>query len=432
MREHPDSVARSCRRKTARRLLPLLLAMYVVSYLDRVNASFAALQMKEQLHFTDAVLGQGFGLFYLGYLLLEIPGALLVERWSARKWFARILLTWGVCSAATALVRTPNEFYLARFLLGLAEAGYFPGMIVYCTHWFPNRDRARALSIMLLAVPCSYAAGAAVSAVLLRQQWLGLAGWQWLFIIEGAPAILLGILVPFLLPDRPRNAKWLTPAERDWLEGTLEEERRSTAAAAGPMRLGQALQLRNVWLLALGIFATNIGGVALGFWLAPTIKAFLGKDGADADDSIVLLWTGGVYLCGTAGVVLSGRIADRTGQRKLCCVIAQFATAICLALSTIPGQPWWLVYLWLCLTGFFANSWYTPYWVLPTLALTSAAAAVSIGFINMFAGIPGFVGNEVVGEMKNAGWSPEACLLFLASGFLIGGLLVARVRVKRG
>ncbi|HVK08455.1 MAG TPA: MFS transporter, partial [Gemmataceae bacterium] len=181
----PADLARAVRRKLAIRLLPLIFVLYVVAYLDRANVGFAKLAMKQDLQFSEAAFGWGFGLFFVGYLFLEIPGALIVERRSARKWFARILVTWGACSMATALVRTEWQFYLARFLLGLAEAGFFPGVIVYFTHWFPRRDRARALAGLALGVPFSLALGARVSGWLLEQSWLDLAGWQWVFLLEG-------------------------------------------------------------------------------------------------------------------------------------------------------------------------------------------------------------------------------------------------------
>jgi MFS transporter, ACS family, tartrate transporter len=391
-----DDLPRRVRRKVARRIIPLLFLLYIISYLDRANAGFAKLQMEDRLGFPAEVFGLGLGLFYVGYLLLEIPGALIVEHWSARKWFTRILVTWGACSMAMALVREPWQFYLARFLLGLAEAGFFPGVIVYFTHWFPRADRARALSGMLLAVPGSLALGAAVSAVLLRQDWFGLDGWQWVFLVEGTPAVLIGAALPLL------------------------------------MTLGQALRLRAVWLLALGILATNLGGMGMVFWLATMVKEFIGKGSpVPADDSQVLVWTGAVYLCGMLGVVVSGAVADRTRQRKWCCVVAQLASGAFLAASAIPGQPWPLVFTWLCLAGFFTHAWFSPYWVLPTLALTSSAAAVSIGFINMSANVPGFLSNTIMGYMQAAGLSDGARLLFLSAGFVLGGVFVGLVPVRK-
>src|SRR5262245_11893512 len=183
--DETDDVARSARRKVAWRILPLLFALYVIAYLDRANVGFAKLKMQSDLQFSDTVFGIGVALFFVGYMFLEIPGALLVERWSARKWFARILVSWGFCSMAMALVETETQFYVARFLLGLAEAGFFPGVIVYFSHWFPRKDRARAMSRMLFGVPLSLALGARVSAVLLEQTWFDLKGWQWVFLVEG-------------------------------------------------------------------------------------------------------------------------------------------------------------------------------------------------------------------------------------------------------
>jgi ACS family tartrate transporter-like MFS transporter len=423
-------IARSVRRKVAWRVLPLLFVIYVIAYLDRANVGFAKLSMQVDLKFSEEVFGWGFGMFFVGYLVLEIPGALLVEHWSARKWFARILITWGFCSMGMALVQTPNQFYLARFLLGLAEAGFFPGVIVYTTHWFPRRERARALSVMLLAIPISLASGARISGLLVDQNWFGYTGWQWIFLAEGAPAVILGILVLFLITDRPRQARWLTPAERDWLENTLEAERQEVRMRGPSPSLGQALRLRRVWLLALGIFATNIGGYAFVLWMPTSVKGLLSDLGRDSTDANVLNWMGLIYFCGLLGVFISGWLSDRAGEHKWHCFAGQVGTAVFLVLSILPGQTWSMVFVWLCLAGFFANFWFTPFWVLPTLTLTSSVAAVSIGFINMCGNLAGLVGSAAIGEMKTAGLDDRACLLFLAANYAIGGLLVAALNVK--
>lgn len=424
----PELAART-QRKVAWRALPLLFLLYVVAYLDRANIAFAKLRMQKELDFSEEVFGWGIGLFFVGYLFLEIPGALLVERWSARKWFARILISWGLCSMAMACVETPVQFYAVRFLLGLAEAGFFPGVIVYFTHWFPRPARARALTGMLVGIPISLSLGAFLSRWLLEQDWFGFVGWQWVFLAEGAPAVLLGVAVPFLLTDRPAQAKWLTPEEREWLETTLEAERRE-AAAAGAMRIRDALSLPAVWLLALGIFATNVGGYAFAFWLPTAVKGLLAGMGRDAGDAEVLAWSSIVYLCGLVGVITSGRLSDRTGKPKRYAIAGQLGTGSFLALSTLPGQPWEVVFGWLCLAGFCANFWYTPFWVLPTLSLTLSAAAVAIGFINMWANLAGAVGNPVVGRMRRLGMGDRECLLFLAASFALGAVFVAAVPVR--
>ena len=416
-----DSAA--LRRKVAWRVLPLVFLLYIVAYLDRANVGFAKLRMASDLKFSEEVFGLGIGIFFIGYLLLEIPGALLVERWSARKWFARILISWGFISAVTAFVRTPTEFYVARFLLGVAEAGFFPGIIIYFTHWFASADRVRALSGLVMAVPFSLALGAPVSALLLDVNWLGLAGWKWLFIVEGIPAVLLGGVTLACMTDRPRDAQWLTPAERDHLEELLAAEARAKEAM-GRVTVWQALRLPNVWLLALGIFATNTGGYALGFWLPTTVKNLSG-----ASDHAALFYSGLFYACGLVGVFISGQSSDRRGERKWHCVGGQVATALLLAGSALPGQSFPLVMTWLCLTGLAAYFWPSPFWALPTLTLTSSAAAVSIGFINMCANLAGYLGNHINGWLHEGGASETACLLFLAACYFIGGVLVSCVSV---
>ncbi|MSU60952.1 MAG: MFS transporter [Pedosphaera sp.] len=415
----PDAL----RRKVAWRVLPLVFLLYIVAYLDRANAGFAKLAMADDLKFSEAVFGFGFGIFFIGYLILEIPGALIVERWSARKWFARILISWGFCSALTACVQTPMQFYVARFLLGVAEAGFFPGIIVYFTHWFTGADRARALSGLVMAVPFSLALGAPVSALLLKVHWLGLAGWKWMFLLEGLPAVLLGVATLFLLTDRPRDAKWLTLAERDWLTARLEAEARAKDVSGQPT-VWEALRQHNVWLLALGIFATNTGGYALTFWLPTTVKNLSGGSNSDA-----LYYTGLFYVCGLVGVFLSGQSSDRTGDRKWHCVAGQVLTALFLAGSAIPGQPFGLVMCWLCFTGLMAYFWPSPFWALPTLTLTASAAAVSIGFINMCANFAGYLGNHHIGWLKAHGFGDRACLLFLAGCYLLGGVVIAFMRL---
>lgn len=413
------------RRKVAWRVLPLVFVLYIVAYLDRANVGFAKLRMASDLNFSDSVFGFGIGIFFAGYLFLEIPGALLVERWSARKWFARILISWGFISAATAFVTTPNEFYLARCLLGVAEAGFFPGLIVYFTHWFTAQDRTRALSGLVMAVPFSLALGAPVSALLLDVHWLNLKGWQWMFILEGLPGVVLGFVTLRYLTDRPRDAAWLAPAERAYLEAALAAEARAKQGAS-EISIRQALGMRNVWLLALGIFATNTGGYALSFWVPSMVKSLSG-----GTDRATLFYSGLFYACGLVGVYLSGQSADRTGERKWHCVFGQAATALFLAGSAITGQPFVVVMVWLCLTGFTAYFWPAPFWALPTLTLTAASAAVAIGFINMAANLAGWLGNYQMGWLRSHGYSESACLLFLAACYLLGAGLVSLVSIPK-
>ena len=267
--------------------------------------------------------------------------------------------------------------------------------------------------------------GAPVSALLLDVNWLGLQGWKWMFILEGAPGVILGFVTLWCMTDRPRHAKWLTQAERDYLEAALETEAQAKEGV-NKISVWQALRLRNVWLLALGIFATNTGGYALAFWVPSMVKSLSG-----GTDHATLLYSGLFYACGLAGVYLSGQSSDRTGDRKWHCVAGQAATALFLAGSAMTGQPFFVVMTWLCLTGFAAYFWPSPFWSLPTLTLTASAAAVSIGFINMSANLAGWLGNYYMGSLKAKGYGESALLFLLAGFYLLGAVFVIFVKVQR-
>jgi ACS family tartrate transporter-like MFS transporter len=415
------------------RIVPLIFVLYLIAYLDRANVAFVETEMREGLSLSPSVFGMGVGFFYVGYLLLEVPGALIVEHWSARKWFSRILVTWGLCSMGLALVRSAWQFYLARFLLGLSEAGFFPGIIVYFTHWFPRADRGRALAGMILGAPLSQALGAWLTQQILQQRMIlqltgiELAGWQWVFILEGLPAVLLGVAVLFLMADRPRQARWLSPAEAQWLEETLAAERREVAAAGVTMR--QVLRQPVVWLLALGILAANTGGYALGFWIKDAFRTLLTETRGPEAAGEALSWIGLYYVCGLVGIWVAGQSSDRRGERKWHCAAGQVLTACCLAASLTPGQPWAGVFFWLCLTGLFAYFWPPPFWVLPTQVLTASAAAVAIGFINICANVAGIIGPPAVGWMKEAHFDVRSCLLFSVACYAGGGVIIALLRL---
>jgi ACS family tartrate transporter-like MFS transporter len=423
-----DVLPATVRRKVAWRILPLIVLIYIIAYLDRANLGFAMLRMKQDLPWSDEVYGWGFAAFFVGYLLLEIPGALLVEHWSARKWFTRILLTWGVCSMAIAFVEEAWQFYLARFMLGLAEAGFFPGVIVYFTHWFPRADRGRALSGLVLGVPISLAFGARLSGYILEHDWYPYTGWQWVFLIEGAPAVLCGLALPFLMTDRPMQATWLTPAERTWLEETLQRER-AEATRADAIKLHQALRQPAVWLLALGIFAANTGGYTLQLWLPIIVKNTLHAQGADDSPTAVTNVLGIMYLCCLVGVFVSGQSSDRTGDRKWHCAAGMALIGVFLAATTAPDQPPEAVWLWLYLMGFFLVFWAPPFWVLPTLSMSASAAAVSIAFINICANLSGTVGAPIVGRLRDMGLDDASCLRLAACCYLAGGAIIAALQV---
>jgi len=329
----------------------MVFAMYIVSYLDRANVAFAKLPMSDELGFSEAVYGQGAGIFFIGYLAFEIPGALIVERFGARRWMARILITWGLCTAAVGLVRTPTQFYWARFLLGLAEAGFFPGIIVYLTHWFAPGDRARAMSGLILGIPIALGLGAPLSAAILQIHWFGVSGWRWLFILEGLPAVVLGVFAFFYLTDRPDNARWLEPDQREWIKNALDAERLSKKATAH-VTVFQAFRQPNVILLSLALFSANLNSYTFVFWLPTVIKKASGLSVTAAT-----LFSGLPYAAGLVAMVIVSHLSDRSGRRKFYTIVPMVMTAAFLTLSSLPGQPFWLVMLWLCLAGAGIYAW---------------------------------------------------------------------------
>jgi ACS family tartrate transporter-like MFS transporter len=421
--EFASPLAQRTRARIASRILPLVFAMYVVNYLDRANVAFAKLSMTADLGFSEGVYGSGAGIFFIGYLAFEIPGALIVERWGARRWMARILITWGLCAAGVGFVKTPTQFYCARFVLGLAEAGFFPGIIVYLTHWFSHGDRARAMSALITAIPIAMGIGAPVSAAILEIHWLGLAGWRWLFILEGLPAVALGLFTLFYLTDRPSRADWLTSEERDWINDKLEAERRAKQATEH-VTIWQAFRQRNVILLALALFAGNLNSYTFVFWLPTVIKNSSGLSIRAAT-----LLSGLPYAAGLVAMLLASHYSDRTGRRKLFTIVPAIATYAFLTASAIPGQPFWLVMLWLCLTGAGLYAGTPSYWVLSTMTLQAAAAAAAIGMINSLANLSGYVAPAIVGSLLDRGFPAAQIIPVVACCPLFYAVLVAALRI---
>ena len=412
------------RRKIAWRILPFVFVLYMVAYIDRANVAFVKLSMSADLKFSEGAFGLGAGIFFIGYLLLEIPGALLVERKSARKWFTRILVSWGFCTMLGAFVRTPFQFYVSRFLLGVAEAGFFPGLIVYFTHWFGGRERARALSILITAIPFGLALGGPMSALILHLDWLGMAGWRWVFILEGLPAVALGVVTLFYMTDRPADATWLEPRERDWVIAELERENEQKKSVEH-LSVGQALRHRNVWFLALALCAANAGSQGFTFWLPTTIG-----NASDLSPSGASMWTALPYALGIGVMYLAGRSSDRRRERRLHSGGGLACTGVFLALSAIPGQPFPLVMFWLCLAAMANSSWPPPFWVLPTVSLTASAAAASIGLINSIGNLGGFIGPFIFGGLRTRGVSHNSSLVFLACCYVVAAALVLSVRAQ--
>jgi len=409
--------------KVTRRLIPLLFALYMIAYLDRVNVGFAALQMNQDLGFSSTIYGTGSGVFFLGYFLFEIPSNLILERIGARVWIARIVITWGVIAAGMMFVKSPLSFYLMRFLLGMAEAGFFPGIILYLTYWFPAIQRARTVALFMTATAIAGVIGGPVSGVLLTLHGVaGLAGWQWLFLLEGLPAIFLGFVVLIYLCDCPEQAQWLEPEELLWLQEKLQLESEQKNQRHKSYTLLQAFANPKVWLLSLIYFTLVIGLYGVSFWLPQIIKGFSGFSN---------LWVGFIsgipYLVGAIGMIFVGSHSDKTGERYAHVAIPAFIGALGLLLSAyFHDSAIALATLSLAALGIWSAL--GPFWALPTAFLSGTAAAGSYALINSVGNLGGFVGPYVIGLVKDATHSFTGGLLFLSAALLVGGILTLVMR----
>jgi ACS family tartrate transporter-like MFS transporter len=424
-----DAGARA-RTRVAWRLLPFLFLLYVANYLDRTNIAYATLGMKGDLGLTDSVFGTASGIFFIGYLGLQIPGALLVERWSARRLLGLTLIAWGALTTLTAFVRTPLELYGARFLLGAAEAGFFPGVIVYLSHWFVYEDRAKAVARFMSAIPIAYILGGPVAGAILGIHWLGFPGWRWLFLLEGAPAVLLGIVTLFVLPDRPNEVRWLQPSERDWLADRLVEERRAKAGVE-QVTISRALRQRPVVLLTVGLFFCYTGGYSFWFWMPTMLQRLTGWTNVQR-----IGWIGAIpFVAGLIGMLLFGWNSDRTGERRWHFAIPQLTGALALSAWLLLPHSDALLIIVFTLIGFGTVAYLPSFWALPSAFLTSSAAAAAVGFINCTASIGGFVGPKIIGDLSQRTGSFNGGFAFMIACWIIASvlmLLCPRERAARG
>ncbi|CAO4178477.1 MFS transporter [Methylorubrum populi] len=413
--------------KVARRLLPFLMLCYFFAYLDRVNVGFAALTMNRDVGLSASAYGFGAGLFFLGYVAFEVPSNLILERVGARLWIARIMVTWALVSASTAFVVGEWSFYLVRVLLGLAEAGFFPGIILYLTYWFPARQRAGIVGTFMMAVPLSAAIGAPLSGLVmsLADGALGLAGWQWLYLLEAAPSLLLGIAALFALTDRPEAASWLSETERATLMARMAEDHRSRPGRTA--HLGRALVAPRILGLGLVYFGLSTGVYAVGLWLPQIVSAF----------GFSLVATGFVtaipYIVSALGMVAWTRRSDRTGERRRHTAIPTIGAGLALLAASQAGTPFLtIVALSLAALGIFAAL--PTFWTLPTSLLSGSAAAGGIALINALGSIGGFAGPAMMGWIRDATGRFDHALAAVAAVLLLAGCLVLRLGrdVERG
>jgi MFS transporter, ACS family, tartrate transporter len=403
-------------RKITLRIVPFVMLLYFIAFIDRVNIGFAALTMNKDLGFSPTVFGFGAGIFFLGYFLFEVPSNLVLDKVGARIWIARVMITWGLISGAMAFVQGPNSFYTLRFLLGAAEAGFFPGIILYLSYWFPARQRAAVTAIFMAAAPLSTVLGSPVSGALLEMHGMfGFSGWQWMFIVEAVPALILGVVVLFYMTDRPEKAKWLRDDERRWLVNTMNAEAANKAGTASHSVWHGLADLR-VIALSLVYFGTSAGLYTLGIWAPQIIKEF----GLSSLQVGFLNALPGIVA--VAAMVLWARHSDRTGERTWHVVGACMLASLGLLFAGFAGSVL-AVLLALTLVNIGISSAKPPLWSMPTMFLSGSAAAAGIATINSIGNLGGFVGPAMIGWIKDLTGSFQGGLFFVAGLLVLSAVL---------
>ncbi len=408
------------------RLIPLLFFCYIIAYIDRINVGFAKLHLQEVLAVDPAVFnsvyGLGAGLFFIGYFIFEVPSNLILHRVGARVWIARIMVVWGFVSMAFMFINSTTMFYVMRFLLGAAEAGFFPGVVLYLTYWYPHRERASTIALFALGGVLAGVVGSPISGAILGMDGIGgLAGWQWLFLIEAIPAVLMGFVVWAILPNRPSDAKWLSAEEKAWVQKRLDDEA-AQSLTHQHHSLKDAFTSGRVWLFCLLYFLMNVGGYGFELWAPTIIKTISG--GSD----VMVGWINAIpYLIAGIAMIFVGRHSDRTGERRWPVAIAAIVSAVGFALSAYFTNPY-LALAALALAFAGIKSTIAPLWALVTAFLTGSAAAGGIALINSVGNLGGYVGPHLVGVIKDKTHSNLAALLFLGASLFIMGLLALTIR----
>jgi ACS family tartrate transporter-like MFS transporter len=415
----PSALEQVTMRKVYLRLLPLAMIVYFFCYLDRINVSFAALQMNADIGLTAAAYGLSSTAFYIGYCLFEVPSNVILDKVGARIWIARIMITWGLCSGLTAFATGPISFLTFRFLLGFAEAGLFPGIVLLFTYWFPDHHRGRIVSSFTLALPISVALGAPVSTFILDHMnglW-GYAGWKWIYLMEAVPTILIGVVVLFLLTDKPERAHWLNAREKNWLITTLEHERRAVESAR-KFSLWEALVNPKILLLSLNYLGIVTASLGLLLFLPQIIKS-LGSTNMGAGFATTL-----AYICGAISMLVWGWISDRMGERRWNLFWACMLATVGLVLSGLMMGTWWaLAGMCIATAGFYGTK--GAFWAMPSMMLTGTAAAAGIAWINSIGNVGGAIGPAIVGWLKDFTGSYSGGLYGLAVFTGIAALIAA-------
>jgi D-galactonate transporter len=408
-------------RKTAWRLMPFLMLCYLCAYLDRVNVGFAKLQMMNDLALSEAVYGLGAGMFFIGYFLCEVPSNIILHKVGARRWIARIMITWGIISGLFAFVETAWQFYLLRFLLGIAEAGLAPGLLLYLTYWFPSYRRAKMTVLWFIAIPLSGMIGGPLSGWIMDRfnGFHGWTGWQWMFVIEAIPTVVVGLLVLSYLKDGVKDAHWLDDDEKKLINTELAEDaqHKVTHASAGAF-----IRDRRLWLLASIYFCVVMGQYAITFWL-PTLV----RNAGIADATHIGLLTSLPYCCAIVAMLLAGRSGDRHRERRWHLAIPMMAGAVGLSLAALLGTHISASILSLCLAAAGILSASSMFWMLPTNFLGGVSAAAGIAAVNSFANLAGFCSPYLIGWITTSTGSSAIGMYLITGVLFLGALLVFRI-----
>ena len=419
-----SDVSERAKRRIACRLLPFVFLIYIVNYIDRVNVSFANLRMSADLGFSDRVYGLGVGMFYVTYVLFEIPGAIIVERWSARKWIARIMISWGIVTILTGFVHTTGQFYAARFFLGVAESSFFPGMIVYLTHWFRLRERSRAFACLYAAIPAASLIGSPLAGWLLGVHWWLLAGWRWLFILEGIPAVVLGIITVFYLTDWPAQARWLPPDERDWLVNELRAELQTKKKVRDYTTL-QAFCDRRILRLIVVYFLALTGALGTIYWIPTFVKRLSGFPDRTVTSLLLV-----PALIGIAGLLINSWHSDKSAERRWHAAIPLLVAGLTFGLLIVARHDMALAILFLLLGSGSLYAYYPAFWAIPTMMLSESAAAATFGLITSIGQLGGLAGNYTIGYLNDRTHSLTASFAFIALVYVVAGSLILSLRIR--
>ncbi|HET7218188.1 MAG TPA: MFS transporter [Vicinamibacterales bacterium] len=410
--------------RVTRRLVPFAFLCYVVAYIDRVNVGFAARDLQRDLGITATEYGIGAGLFFLGYCLFEIPSNVILDRVGARRWIARIMIGWGIVSMATIFISDVWSFMIARVVLGIAEAGFFPGMILYLTYWIPAAERAKTGALFMMAAPVAVIVGAPLSEALLTLDGaLGLRGWQWLFLLEGLPAVVLGVLALFVLTDRPEQAGWLAPDDRSWLAATMAAER-AHRDARGHTSFRDSVRSARVWLLCAVFFMHGVANYGIFLWLPKLLADVTGAEGA-----ALSLATAVPFVAALAAMVWIGRHSDRSGERRLHVAACALTAAAGLVLAVVFQGNIWLLTASFTLSQIGLRSFAGVFWAIPPQVLSGTAAAAGIALINSIGNLGGFAGPALIGAIYDATGGYSGGLVALTGVLVIEALLVLTLRL---